>query len=98
MFFFIPKGHFIDVQIYGNFGGKNLKNNRLKYKRTFQKNKTDLQTFVTNNQTYFLFIFFMCEYYLYVCKFQSKRPYFTYLIVSIKNNRETEYYIAKKHD
>ena len=29
----------------------------------------------------FLRIFFMCEYYLYVCKLQRKRPYFTDLIV-----------------
>ena len=47
----------------------------------------------------FLTYLFLCmKYYLYVYKFQSKRPNFTNLIVFIKNKRDTEYYIAKKHD
>ena len=47
----------------------------------------------------FLTYLFLCvKYYLYVCKFQTKIPNFTALIVFIKNNRETEYFIAKKRD
>jgi hypothetical protein len=45
----------------------------------------------------FLTYLFLCvKYYLYVCKFQNKKPNFTRLLVFIKNNRETEYFIAKK--
>ena len=45
----------------------------------------------------FLTYLFLCvKYYLY--EFQSKHPNFTNLIVFIKNNRDTEYYIAKRHD
>ena len=42
---------------------------------------------------------FLCvKYYLYLCKFQNKFPSFSHFLNFIKNNRETEYYIAKKHD
>ena len=44
----------------------------------------------------FLTYLFLCvKYYLYVCKFQNKKPNFISLLSYIKNNRESEYYIAK---
>ena len=45
----------------------------------------------------FLTYLFLCvKYYLYACKFQSKRPNFTNLIVFIKK-RDTEYYILLRN-
>ena len=47
----------------------------------------------------FITYLFLCvKYFLYVCKFQNKIPNFTNLVNFLKNNRETEYHIAKRND
>ena len=44
----------------------------------------------------FLTYLFLCvKYYIYVCKFQNKNPTFVGYTSFLKNNRDTEYYIAK---
>ena len=45
----------------------------------------------------FLTYLFLCvKYYIYVCKFQNKKPTFVGYTSFLKNNRDTEYYIAKR--
>ena len=56
------------------------------------------QIFGIQDDKFLTYLFLCMKYYLYVCKFQSKRPNFTNLIVFIKNSRDTKYYIAKKYD
>ena len=47
----------------------------------------------------FITYLFLCvKYFLYVCKFQNKIPDFTNFVNFLKNNRETEYNIAKRND
>ena len=47
----------------------------------------------------FITYLFLCvKYFLYVCKFQKKIPNFTNFVNFLKNNRETEYHIAKRND
>ena len=47
----------------------------------------------------FLTYLFLClKYYLYICKFQNKIPNFAHFLNFLKQNRETEYFIAKRHD
>ena len=47
----------------------------------------------------FITYLFLCvKYFLYVCKFQNKIPNFTNFVNFLKNNRETEYHIAKRND
>ena len=47
----------------------------------------------------FLTYLFVClKYYLYISKFQNKIPNFAHFLNFLKQNRETEYFIAKRHD
>ena len=68
------------------------------------QDKHDIDFSITNfdkmfgihDDNFLTYIFLCVKYYIYVCKFQNKKPNFTSLKVFIKGNRGTEYLIAKK--
>ena len=44
------------------------------------------------------YLFLCVKYYIYICKFQNKKPNFISFEVFVKVNRETEHSIARKRD
>ena len=57
-----------------------------------------VKNFGIQNDKFITYLFLCLKYYLYLCKFQNKIPNWTHYVNFLKNNRETEYFIAKRHD
>ena len=56
------------------------------------------KVFGIQDNKFITYLFLCLKYYIYICKFQNKFPNFTHFINFLKDNRQTEYYIAKRQD